>query len=1393
MPEKTTIRRSHTRLWIEAGIGVVLLAIVVAIVWYLRSPRFEDFVRRKVIGTLEDITGGRVELRSFHWNLGRLEFEASDLTVHGGEGPDQLPYAHADRAYVRLHIVSFLETRIHLDYVGLERPVVHLIVYPDGTSNVPQPKVKQGNAGTVQRLFTLAIGRADLRKGMLLLNDRETPLDFSAADVEAILTYDRGDHRYDGTLRIGKIDAKYQDLRDIPAQAEMEFSLWHDKAQIKSLKVTSEKSSLEAQGKLTHFDNPRIELAYSAVLDIGQLGAITRTYELRGGTLTASGSGKYSETSRTSRGKLAIRGFDYLQKGVVLRNANASADFSYDNNHLVLTRIAGRLLGGEVTGEAAIDNLVGSSSTSTAQPPADSGNRPRKERPSKSGKPDSLAATTTKISGPGPQHGTARLHVSSVSLAELMRAISTRSLPLASPRPAGSVSGTVDLMWTRSLAEGEGELVLDIAPPAQPADGELPVSGTLRSHYGLRPQLMTISGLNLMTPNTHLNASGTLGSTSADLKVDFTATSLKELEPFVVALGYAPSPIELAGEANFNGTITGRLEDSQIAGHVQASNFVYIYTALPKAPEHPPHQQSKREMFSRAVSAPQPGPSQATAQVRRIHIDQFSADVQYSQSKVAIHRAIIQEGRARLNVDWTAALEKGSFTEDSPFQLQAAVQNAEVTDLQRAAGLDYLVTGALNATLEATGTEGNPHGKGQFTLTAAQAYGRPIKSASANLEFANHQAQLDHIRLLAARGVVAGSATYNFNTKNLNFDLNGASIDLAEIPELQSARLQTAGAASFAAKGSGTIEEPTINGYVEVSDLVLNGERVGGFTAHAVTRGRQLQLTARSNFPKASLSLDGNVELRGDLPGNLTMQFSNLDVDPFLRAEVKGRITGHSSMAGQATLMGPLKQPKLLSGDFKINEFKVEVEKVPIASDGSIELQLADEVVSVQRCALVSEDSRLAFSGSVNLRGNRRLDLRADGSVNLKLVHTLDPDVTSYGAVTLGITVTGDTAKPLINGHIEINHAGLSMIDLPAGLGDINGRFVFNQDRLEVEHLTAHTGGGLLTFAGFVTYGRTMGFDLTATGSEIRFRYAGISVTSDQSLHLMGTLRNSTLSGDVTVTRFAQIPSTDLTFALAQASPSAVPNPNSPLNGLRLDVRILSAPELTVQTSLAKLSGGVDLRLRGTAARPVLLGRINIAEGDLKIGGTKYHLERGDITFTDPVRIDPVLDVEATTRVRDYDITIGLHGTLERLTTTYRSDPPLSSEDIVALLAFGRTQYDTSAAGTPQFGFAESASNAVLGQAINQTVTSRFSRLFGVSSIRINPSVGGTDNNPNARLSVEQQVSNNVTLTYITNLTRSAQQVIQFEYNINSEYTLQGIRDENGVVSFDLLVRKRKR
>ncbi len=90
-------------------------------------------MRRKLIATLEDATGGRVEMASFHWNLSELAFEANGLTIHGMEGPEQLPYVHIDRTLVRVHIISFIERQISLEQVDLQHVVIHVIVHPDGS------------------------------------------------------------------------------------------------------------------------------------------------------------------------------------------------------------------------------------------------------------------------------------------------------------------------------------------------------------------------------------------------------------------------------------------------------------------------------------------------------------------------------------------------------------------------------------------------------------------------------------------------------------------------------------------------------------------------------------------------------------------------------------------------------------------------------------------------------------------------------------------------------------------------------------------------------------------------------------------------------------------------------------------------------------------------------------------------------------------------------------------------------------------------------------------------------------------------------------------------------------------------------------------------------------
>ena len=175
----------------------------------------------------------------------------------------------------------------------------------------------------MQQLFDLAIARVDVHDGMLLLNQHKIALDFSVNQVVAAMTYDRLARRYDGSVQVGKMDAKYQDLRDVAAQADLQLSLWHNQAEIKTLKLSSEGSSLQMTGKVTDFESPQVHLTYGSTIDVAQLGAVTRVYQLRGGTVVLDGSGTYSEAAGyASTGRIAVRDLDYLNDVVALRKAN---------------------------------------------------------------------------------------------------------------------------------------------------------------------------------------------------------------------------------------------------------------------------------------------------------------------------------------------------------------------------------------------------------------------------------------------------------------------------------------------------------------------------------------------------------------------------------------------------------------------------------------------------------------------------------------------------------------------------------------------------------------------------------------------------------------------------------------------------------------------------------------------------------------------------------------------------------------------------------------------------------------------------------------------------------------------------------------------------------------
>src|SRR5689334_11737219 len=136
-------RRRPRRWWkyvlILGGTGIVLL---IAGLWYINTNSFQAYVRRRMVAEVERITGGRAEIGSFHIVPFHMQVEVRNITVHGTEPPTEPPLVHADHLIAQLKLISLLRAEFGFHSLALEHPVLHIAIAPDGTTNVPAPKVK---------------------------------------------------------------------------------------------------------------------------------------------------------------------------------------------------------------------------------------------------------------------------------------------------------------------------------------------------------------------------------------------------------------------------------------------------------------------------------------------------------------------------------------------------------------------------------------------------------------------------------------------------------------------------------------------------------------------------------------------------------------------------------------------------------------------------------------------------------------------------------------------------------------------------------------------------------------------------------------------------------------------------------------------------------------------------------------------------------------------------------------------------------------------------------------------------------------------------------------------------------------------------------------------------
>jgi translocation and assembly module TamB len=699
----------------------------------------------------------------------------------------------------------------------------------------------------------------------------------------------------------------------------------------------------------------------------------------------------------------------------------------------------------------------------------------------------------------------------------------------------------------------------------------------------------------------------------------------------------------------------------------------------------------------------------------------------------------------------------------------------------------------------AVGTVANLNGGGHISLTNGVAYGEPYESAVADVTVNGKDVEASSVVLKLHGMQIAGNGGYDMGSQHLHGHVAGNNLVLSKFVTVQKEKMSADGVVSVVADANGMLTEPALKADMKLANVTYEGQAVGEAVANAHSEGKTLYFTANSTVVGAKLDATGQMELTGDYPAQAKVTMAGLDIGKPLAMFGPGNMKAQSLIDGVATVSGPLKTPKALSGEAEFSQVDVKLQGIELKAAEPLRVGLHDGVATLEQVHITGQDTNMRASGTAELLGvtdpkGGKLDVKGTGSVSMTVLHTFDPDITSTGKVEFTVAAGGRVANPTVTGKVQFDNVNVAMDGVPNGLSNMNGTLVFNDDRLQVQSLTARTGGGELKLGGYIRFKNGVYADLTATGDVVRVRLYGLSATANANLKLQGGMQGALLSGTILMTRFGIGPDVDFAAFGTAGAVSVTPDPNSPANKIRLDVHVTSAPQLDFQNSYAKLAGTVDLTIRGTAAVPSVLGRIEINDGSATFAGTKYQLQRGDIYFSNPVRIDPSIDLDVTAQVENYDITVGLHGTATNLKPTYRSEPPLSEADVFALLALGRTQEEAQLYQERQAQQGtDPTTSALLGGALNATVSNRVEKLFGVGSVKIDPAFVGTLGDSSARITVQQQISRQITATFATNVNTSAQQLIQVQYDLNHDNAIVVTRDESGVFSVVYKLRRRYR
>ena len=1320
------------RLWrIATVLAAVLTLTVIAGVITLRSEWFRGYLRQSVIDFAQRATGAKVDVGAISFDWSTLRARVDGFVLHGKESPNEAPLVKVQSATLGFKIISAFERKVDLLSLRVEAPQVRILVYPDGTTNIPGAGARPERLWS-QDLLNLKVGEYEVVNGTMEYDEQRVPLNFRGQNLNLKMTYDATTPSYRGQFASDGVRIAPPGYDPVDSAVNTDFVLEQNRVRLERLHWTAQGSAADVTGTLEDMRAPHGTLAVRAS---SPLRDIVREFKLPidpSGSATFNGNlaVSFGEKFRYSaQGQISARGLRYVQNLIKIENADVQAYAHVTPTRAVLSNVVAHALGGTVTGKGRLDKWK-------------------------------------ELEFAGAIEG--------LNLRQAAAMVTPRQIPWN-----GNLAGTFETRTTLQKPDSVSSAKLTITPAS---DGD-PLTGYLDVTYDQTQGTIALGSSSIVTPATRIELDGTLGRT---LRVRARTTRLEDIIP---ALEFAQSgpvnlPLKLnGGSISVDGTVTGSLDAPQFRGQATVSK----------------------------------------GQVREYTFDAFSADIDASKDSVSARNLEVSRGRTTAAGSIALGAQAGSFT-NATIAGQLTLRNVDLAEAAREGGLTQPISGTATATARLSGSVESPDASITLDIQNPSGAGEKADRLRANVRYEPGLLNLSEGILNDGPAEIRFSGTYkhpqaNWRSGEATFEASTQNLPVTRLERVAAMDPKISGLLTGRIQGSGTINatgDPftltSATANVTTRQILFDGQSIGDATLNAQTRGTDLTLTANASIRESRIEASGAWKLEGDAPGSATVRFSRISIDS-LQALMKAPASSVDGFIdGDATVNIALQKPRDFLAQVRLANVQatpkqnpaprlgLKAEDIVLRNSQPVVLDLTAQGANVRAARFVGRNTQMDLTGAIPFNAQAGADLTVRGNIDLVILQLLRPDLQARGNATVNASIRGRLQDPNLSGQLTLAGASLYLGDLPNGADNASGTILFDRRRATVQQLTAETGGGQVSFGGFLEFGDTLVYRLQAHARRVRIRYPqDVSTTFDADLALNGTSEASTLSGVVTLSRSAFSVSTDLGQLLAESSqPSnALDTDNEYLTGMQLDVRISNASNFQLETSLASgVEADVDLRLRGSPSRPVLAGSIAVNRGLVQVFGNQYTLERGDIRFLNPVKIEPTIDMDLSTRARGVTVNISLSGTLSRINPNYSSDPPLQPSEIIALLAVGRDPSTSSSQTAPGIGTRSSttamgAGGNLLGQALSSQVSNQVQRFFGASRVKIDPTLTGVDNIPQARLTLEQQISKDITLTYITNLNRTQEQVVRFQWDVSRDWSLVLVRDQNGLFGGDFQFRKR--